>query len=506
MSHLLVIAIMVTGALRGLAPEGPLVGPAWVQAHPAQAALASLLPFGALLALHAAVSWSCVRRLDRRGDARALSLHERVAALVRLGAVPAHVSAVLVFGWLDVVRGLTGDLVAIDEMLAALPPIAVLLVSWALTEPVERRVRESLLIRRLDEGLLIPPMPPALAWWWGVVRQQLLFAALPVVAILGWSEAVSQVRDALWARLVERAGWPASPPGWTEHAPAWLLDRDVLAYGSAGLQLAGVVGLLALLPVALRYLWDTAPLGPGPLRDRLLELCRLYGVRVRGILVWRTQGAMVNGAVVGFIPRLRYIVLTDALLESLPADQVEAVAAHEIAHVRHRHIPWLAGAMLAAALCVGSGVAFAARLAGAGPVTEGWAPVWLLVTAFGVGLLVFGWASRRFEWQADAFAAAHMTRQGGPPSSAVSERGAGSMSAALWSVALINGFPPDRFTWRHGSINERRRRLAEAIGTPLDRIRANRVASKAKLLIALGLLTGFVIAAVETVGSGAFTA
>ncbi|HZW09722.1 MAG TPA: M48 family metallopeptidase [Phycisphaerales bacterium] len=510
MTHLLVIAILATGALRGLVDE-PLAGAGWVRQHPALALLASLLPFAGLLLLHGAVSWACVRRLDRRGDPRALARHERAAALVRASAAPAHAFAVLAVGWLDLVRGWCGDLVALDELVAAAPALGLLMASWAMTEPVERRVREALIFRRLDEGLSIPPMPGAWGWWWGVVRQQLLFAAAPVVVVLAWSELVGMARDGLWERSLAANGWPAAPPAWTGVAPEWLLDRDVLGYGSAALQLAGVVAILAMLPVALRYLWDTAPLGPGALRDRLLGLCSRYGVRVRGILVWRTHGAMINGAVVGFLPRLRYIILTDALLESLPADQVEAVAAHEIAHVRHHHIPWLAGAMLASALCIGSGLSLVARAAGLGPVTQGWTPVALLVAAFGVGLLVFGWASRRFEWQADAFAAGHMSASGfsgeglsaGP---AVSEHGAASMAGALRAVAMINGFPPDRFTWRHGSISDRLRRLNRGVGLPLDRLPETRSARAAKLVIGAGLLAGLAITAFETAASSAFGA
>ena len=92
----------------------------------------------ALIALDGAVSWRCARRLDRIGDPRALSAHERVAGLVRAATAPLHMSAVLVFGWLDLVRGVTGDLVAVDEILAALPPVLVLLASWAMTEKYRR--------------------------------------------------------------------------------------------------------------------------------------------------------------------------------------------------------------------------------------------------------------------------------------------------------------------------------------------------------------------------------
>lgn len=504
MTHLLVIAIMVVAAVRELAPE-PLAGAARVAASPWRAALCALLPFVGLALLQAASAWVCVRSMDRSGGERAILRHERLSARIRAATLPAQASAVLIFGWLDVVRSVTGDLVAIDEVLAAIPPIAVLLLSWAAAEPVERRIREALLIRRLDEGLSIPPMPRARTWWWGIVRAQLLFAAIPVTIILGWSEGVGFVRDALWDRSVLLDGWPASPPAWTAAAPAWLLNRDLIAYGSAGVQIGGVLVVLALLPVALRYLWDTVPLGPGAMRRMLLGLCERYRVRVRAILVWRTHGAMVNGAVVGFLPPLRYIVLTDALLESLPPEQVEAVAAHEIAHVRFRHIPWLGGAMVGAAIAFGSGLSMLLRLSGLGQVTEGLFPVATLVVSFTMALLVFGWISRRFEWQADAFAARHITLRDGaeldPASARLSEHGAAAMSGALRSVALINGIPSGRFTFRHGSIDDRRRRLARAVGSPLSRAPADLAAGRAKLAVLVLLLAGVGLGIAESLAA-----
>ena len=38
------------------------------------------------------------------------------------------------------------------------------------------------------------------------------------------------------------------------------------------------------------------------------------GVRMSRILVWRTGGVMLNGAVVGFVPAARYLLLTDAVI------------------------------------------------------------------------------------------------------------------------------------------------------------------------------------------------
>lgn len=505
MTHLLVIGLVVIGALRELGPES-LVNQAWVEAHPVRSLAGALLPFLCAASVQVFTGWRCGRLVDRRGSVRAVRVFERVSGLVRLSTLLLQASAVLVFGWLDTVRSWTGDLVAVDELISLVPAFGVLALTWATAGPIERRLREALLIRRLDEGLSIPPLPGALTWWWATVRQQLLFPALPVLLIMGWAEAVGIVRDGLWDQADVADGWGfwgVTAPDWAARAPEWLLNRDVIVYGSVGLQLLGVVVMLALLPLALRVLWDTVALGPGGLRDGLIGMCQRYGVRVRNILVWRTNGAMINGAVVGLLPRLRYIVLTDALLESLPAAEVEAVAAHELAHVKHRHMPWLAVGLGGASVFFGSVASMGVQAAGLGSVAEGWWPVALLLGVLGMSVLVFGWASRTFEWQADVFAAQHMTRRlEGEGAAVVGPAGARVMSQTLRSVALVNGFPPERFTFRHGSIDGRQRRLMEAVGEPISRAKADRAAGIVKRTVLLLLVVGVALAVLETVAAG----
>ena len=62
-------------------------------------------------------------------------------------------------GWLETIRSLTGDLVAVDEIIAMLPTIIGVAASWWLFYPLERRVREALLMRQLDEGRPVFGLP-----------------------------------------------------------------------------------------------------------------------------------------------------------------------------------------------------------------------------------------------------------------------------------------------------------------------------------------------------------
>ena len=83
-------------------------------------------------------------------------------------------------------------------------------------------------------------------------------------------------------------------------------------------------------------------------------------------------------------------------------------------------------------------------------------------------LAVFGWISRRFERQADAFAARHLSRASGGDQRAVTGEAVAVVSSALESIALLNAVALERPSWRHGSIAWRRDYLATLEGRPLD--------------------------------------
>jgi STE24 endopeptidase len=152
--------------------------------------------------------------------------------------------------------------------------------------------------------------------------------------------------------LVLGARW--QPPGWplVAAAAAVLL---VLALTVAG-------------PVLIEPLFNRfRPLDPGPLRARLLELATAMEVPVRDVLVSDAsrRTTRVNAYVSG-LGRTRRVVVYDTLLAGTSADpagaadEVALVAAHELAHVRHRDVLW--GTVGSAALAAVSVLAVVALL------------------------------------------------------------------------------------------------------------------------------------------------
>ena len=205
-------------------------------------------------------------------------------------------------------------------------------------------------------------------------------------------------------------------------------------------------------------------------------------VRTRDVMLWPTGGSMVNGAVIGLIPSMRYVLLTDELLERLPSGQIRAVVAHEAGHLRHRHLPWTILSLLALIGTIGVVLEWSIELLL--PTLLEWSgdPVRMIAVSEALGVMIalvltflaFGWISRRFELQADASAARDLTVRGGVGDDSAAREGRLDeqatllMCGALDSVATINGVDPNRHTWRHGSIRWRQNRLRSLIGSRLE--------------------------------------
>lgn len=183
-----------------------------------------------------------------------------------------------------------------------------------------------------------------------------------------------------------------------------------------GALLAFQLLMLVLAPVLILPLFNRfTPLPQGSLRERLSRLAERTQFRAQSIQVMdgSKRSRHSNAFFTGF-GRWRKIVLFDTLIEQLTEPELEAVLAHEIGHYKLRHIPKM---LIASAL--GSLAGFWAI---AGLSKQAW-----FYGAFGFepgsivpALVLFGllagtvtfwfsplahWWSRRYEYQADAFAA-----------------------------------------------------------------------------------------------------
>jgi STE24 endopeptidase len=172
-----------------------------------------------------------------------------------------------------------------------------------------------------------------------------------------------------------------------------------------------VVAPVLILPLFNRF----TPLPEGSLRQRLDRLAERSHFRHRGIFVMdgsrrsRHSNAFFTG-----LGRFRRIVLFDTLLAQLDEEELEAVLAHEIGHYRLGHLPRIFAASAAGSLAfcfvLGQLADHPWLLRAFGFTDGGIGPLLLLALTFG-GAITFWFVpaanawSRRFEYQADRFAA-----------------------------------------------------------------------------------------------------
>jgi STE24 endopeptidase len=100
------------------------------------------------------------------------------------------------------------------------------------------------------------------------------------------------------------------------------------------------VFFVQIAPVVLFPLfYKFQPLEDEDLRERLLQLCRRAGTRVRGVYEWKlsAKSKKANAALTG-LGLTRRIIISDTLLQNYTADEVEAVLAHELGHYVRGHM------------------------------------------------------------------------------------------------------------------------------------------------------------------------
>ncbi len=472
MQPLVLLAVLTALAVTDAAGNSPVDAAAW--------RFASVLGIiGGLGLVAVGVSRQTARELYRNFDARRLVLI-RFAWLRRAHHALwlAAISVILCnLSWPQLVRGNWGleRAFLLDEVLILAPVLLPLIVAWGAFYDVDRAVRRGQ--SKDNSAVRIWSRGEYLSFH---IRHYL---GLLLVLLLGLL-ALGDGLDRVGSRLLE------SPNGWMAFAPP--------------------IALLCLFfPAILRFVWGAEPLADGALRRRLELTARRAGFQATDILVWRTGGSLVNAAVAGIVPQLRYVFLSDALLARMSDAEVEAVFAHEIGHIRHHHLllramavvapvaVWLAmnglasGASAGATVNAGSYVASAANMSTA-----------LSIVALGAYLLiVFGFYSRRLEEQADLFGCQTVSGlvtlassdQGEESRLArsyhgITDAGIAIYVAALEKLASLNGQRRQSGSWEHSSVAARVEFLQHMRNKPAQAAIFHR-----RLRLAAGLVVGLVV-------------
>ncbi len=257
-----------------------------------------------------------------------------------------------------------------------------------------------------------------------------------------------------------------------------------------------LVFVVFFFPPLVRRLWGCKKLPEGYLKDRLDAFCATQKFSADFYLWPLFEGRVLTAGVMGIVPGLRYILITPALIETMSWEELEAVMAHEIGHVKKYHLllyvfllsgfSILAG-MLAEPLVylllsqnffnkliLASGIGADSVLTVVGAV-----PLLLFLLVY--FRFLFGYFIRNFERQADLFSLATIGN-------------ARALISAFEKIAVLSGNIRDERNWHHFGIGERIECLERAGKDPGLIVRHNRkVLFSLCTYVTVVLLAGFLV-------------
>ena len=211
-------------------------------------------------------------------------------------------------------------------------------------------------------------------------------------------------------------------------------------------------------PRMIQKFWRCKPLESGYHRNRIERLCEKAGLQYANILYWPIFGGkMITAGVMGLTKKFRYILVTNALLRLLEPVEIDAVIAHEIGHVKKKHLlfylVFFVGYLLLSYAIFDLIIYFILYvepiyrfLSNAGihqtTVTSTLFSLIIIFTFLIYFRYIFGYFMRNFERQADVYVYSVFDT-------------AIPLITTLGKIAATSGQPDDRPNWHHFSIRDR---------------------------------------------------
>ncbi len=254
---------------------------------------------------------------------------------------------------------------------------------------------------------------------------------------------------------------------------------SVFLHSEAGEYISFISFLLIILiffPPLVRRLWNCTPFPEGPLLTHLQDFFKKQNFSAK-IFLWPIfEGRVITAGVMGIIPGLRYVMITQSLLEHLTLDELDAVMAHEIGHVRKKHMLLyllvIAGFSILAGFVLEPFTFFILSrdwyytlLGVSGLAAENLLTVLMAVVVLLLMILyfrfLFGFFIRNFERQADL----HVFDAIGSSKSIIS---------AFEKIAVLSGNIRELPSWHHFGIGQRVAFLEKCEANPVWITRHNR--------------------------------
>ena len=376
-----------------------------------------------------------------------------------------------------------GNYPLVEFVIVLLPLVAAIVLVWILDYPFNRAVRYSY-IRKNDASkhLNAPELKglvQTLSQYLGLnFRIHLLFVAVPVCFIIFWFDCVDLYLE----------------PYLSETEEMFIL-----------LSICAVVFIFS--PIVLIRIWKTSPLPASNLRIYLEEMCCSAGVKYRQILQWHSGGTIANAAVIGMLKQLRYLLITDKLIDTMHPREIEAVFAHEIAHIKNRHLLHLGILSFVIVITcailstLGTWLIYqnhsAANFLRDINVSDSiFAAVTTVLFVLILWYKIVGAVSRLFERQADVFGAWMIgfdQLKVNYNSNEITREGAYTFADALIKLCDLNNHSVSRKNWRHGSIFDR----TEYIHSLADNMQGKAIVDRKVKMVKIAIWIFFIAAAFE---------
>ena len=211
-------------------------------------------------------------------------------------------------------------------------------------------------------------------------------------------------------------------------------------------------------PLLIQKFWRCKPLENGYNRTRIEALCERAELAYADILYWPIFGGkMITAGVMGLISNFRYILVTPSLMRLLEPEEVDAVIAHEIGHIKKKHLlfylAFFVGYMLLSyvtfdliifAIVYAKPVYWLISKSGFSQTTvmSGISSVVIICLFLVYFRYIFGFFMRNFERQADTYVYALFDS-------------ARPLISTLEKIASTSGQSADKPNWHHFSIRQR---------------------------------------------------
>lgn len=215
--------------------------------------------------------------------------------------------------------------------------------------------------------------------------------------------------------------------------------------------------LLIIIPPLIPRVWRCTPLPQNELYREVETFCTKLNFSATYLYWPLMQGKALTAGVVGFLPGLRYILFTPSIIKYMDLEQLKAILAHEIAHIKYAHILKYIFLVISFSLSLGfltEPLVYA--ILSSKPLIiftlkdiispnllfslVSSLPVLIVVVVF--FRFVFGFFIRNFERQADLFTIEPM-------------HGAMPLISAFENISRLTGTEKAKSCWHHFGLGER---------------------------------------------------